>query len=232
MMDIEERDYRQLRKLGQKLHIPIPEAFLELEVRDQDGRVIQRHKQRSHSWVRNAYNAMFINLAGKDPDDVTFGAGLLSMKDTGGVIVSVSAPLFYASSTSLDGTGQGYRAPAGDDDRGIVVGSGVAAESFEDYALETKIANGTAAGQLSYVESAAHSITWIGGSLTLKNALIRYFNNNSGASVEVNEVGLIVFSYYSVQEYLVSRDKLASPVTIPNTGQLKVTYTVQLTYPA
>jgi hypothetical protein len=31
---------------------------------------------------------------------------------------------------------------------------------------------------------------------------------------------------------LVCRDKLAATVTIPNTGQLKVTYTIQLTYPS
>ncbi|GAI09984.1 unnamed protein product [marine sediment metagenome] len=29
-----------------------------------------------------------------------------------------------------------------------------------------------------------------------------------------------------------TRDKLASTVTVPDTGQLKVTYTIQLTYPS
>ena len=60
---LDERKYRQLKKLGQELRIPIPEAFWELEVRDKDGKVIQRHKQRSHSWVRNAYNFLFSELA-------------------------------------------------------------------------------------------------------------------------------------------------------------------------
>ncbi|GAI82076.1 unnamed protein product, partial [marine sediment metagenome] len=31
---------------------------------------------------------------------------------------------------------------------------------------------------------------------------------------------------------MVTRDKLASTVTVPDTGQLKVTYTIQLVFPA
>ncbi|GAI36690.1 unnamed protein product, partial [marine sediment metagenome] len=38
MLDLkEERKYKRLRKLGQELHIPIPEAFWTLEVFDKDG---------------------------------------------------------------------------------------------------------------------------------------------------------------------------------------------------
>ena len=40
----EEDMYEQLRRLGQRLHIPIPEAFWELEVRDGNGKVVQRLK--------------------------------------------------------------------------------------------------------------------------------------------------------------------------------------------
>ena len=49
----EESRYEEVRRLGQELHLPIPETFWELEVRDRDGRIIQRLRQRSHSWVRN-----------------------------------------------------------------------------------------------------------------------------------------------------------------------------------
>lgn len=228
MMDIEEREYRQLRKLGQKLHLPVPEAFLELEVRDQDGKVIQRHKQRSHSWTRNAYNHLFCELAGKDADDVTFEAGKLSGKDTGGTIQSGNNPL-GAGGTGFD-IFAGYRANGGIATNGIVVGSGENAESFEDYALQTQITHGTGAGQLSYVASEENSVTYV--PLVLKNTLVRYFNNNSGGVVDVNEVGLVArLVKPAIADYLHSRDKLASTVNVPNTGQLKVTYTIQLTYP-
>jgi len=237
-MDNEEKEYKQLKKLGQKLHIPIPEAFLELEVRDRDGRVIQKHKQRSHSWVRNAYNMLFGQLAGKDLKDTTFGAGLLSIKDTDGTIRYDGATYFGRKDTtltnSLDGTSLGYKAPAGNDTKGIIVGSGTNAESFEDHTLQTKIANGTGAGQLSYVQSELHVISYDAGTKVLKNSLVRYFNNNSGGDVSVNEVGIVGYGsvYLTYCSWLMSRDKLATTVTVPNTGQLKVTYIVQLTFPA
>ena len=237
-MDKEEKKFRQLRKLGQELKIPVPEAFWEFEVFDKDGKLIQKHKQRSHSWVRNAYNMLFGQLAGKDLKDTTFGAGLLSIKDTDGSIRYDGATYFGRKDTdfanSLDGTDVGYRASAGDDSKGIIVGSGINAESFEDYVLQTKIANGTAAGQLNYVASEAHAVTWVSATKIMKNELIRYFNNNSGGDVSVNEVGIAGHGsvYLGYGTWLMSRDKLAATVTIPNTGQLKVTYTIQLTYPA
>ncbi|GAH53720.1 unnamed protein product, partial [marine sediment metagenome] len=59
----EERKYRQLRKLAQELHIPMPAAFIALEVFDRNGKPLQRHCQKGHSWTRNAYNVLFGTLA-------------------------------------------------------------------------------------------------------------------------------------------------------------------------
>ncbi len=232
----EEAQYEELRKLGQRLHVPIPEVFWELEVREKSGRVIQRHRQRSHSWTRNAYNAMFCQLAGKDASDTTFGAGKISGKDTGGTVRTLSRALGTDYNGSCDGltpgTGHGYRGSAASDATGIVVGSGTAPESFEDYALQTLIPNGTGAGQLSYVASEPHAISYDAMARVLRNSLARFFNNNSGGAVNVNEVGIIFYTQYNGYRYMYSRDKLASTVTVPNTGQLKVTYTIQLTYPS
>lgn len=240
----EERQYKRLRELGQKLGIPIPEAFLTLEVFDKDGKLIQRHHQRSHSWTRNAYNLIFCQLAGKDADDDTFEAGKLSMKTTGDVIKKGDfCPAMGAVVTAnfwrtVDGIDYGYRAPGGEDTRGILVGSGTNAQSFEDYVLQTQLTEGTGAGQISHIASEAHSISYAG--LVLKNTLIRYFNNNSepAGDRDINEVALV--GYFQAHtsatlgqfSFLMSRDKLASTVTVPVTGQLRVTYTIQLTYPS
>jgi len=196
MLDLkEEQKYEQLRKLAQELHIPIPEVFLELEVTDKNGKVIQKHKQRSHSWTRNAYNLLFSELAGKDANDTIFGAGKLNIKDTDGITQAGNMPIELTYNQSVDGTGNGYRALAGDNSYGIVVGSGTNVESFEDYALQTLIANGTGAGQLSYILSEPHSMSY--AALVLSNTLVRYFNNNSGGSISVNEVGLVVHGLVS-----------------------------------
>lgn len=235
MFDLrEEQQYERLRKLGQELHLPIPEHFITLEVFDKDGKLIQKHHQRSHSWNRNAYNLMFSQLAGKDCDDAgVFEGGKLSLKRTSAGIWSDDKPasLCYDTDVTVDSTAQGYRATAGNDEWGILVGSGTDAESFEDYALQTLVIEGAGAGQLNYAQSEAHDISWDGGIKVLKNALVRYFNNNSGGDVSVSEVGL-GFKGVGTWCYLNSRDKLALTMTVPDTGQLKVTYTIQLTYPA
>ena len=231
----EEAKYELLRKLGQELHIPISETFWELEVRDSNGNVIKRLKQRSHSWVRNAYNHMFSQLAVKNGNNGSFGPGLLSIKDTSGTIRSAAGPIGN-SNADIDGTSYGCRGPAGDDTWGIQVGAGTNPESFEDYMLQTKIANGVGAGQISYIEQDPHVIDYNAGTRVLSNTIVRYFNNNSGGDIDVNEVGLVMNQPQGGSivygKRLQARDKLASTVTVPNTGQLKVTYTIQLTYPA
>lgn len=243
-MNKQEQEYLEYKRLGQKLGIPTFEVFLELEVRMPDGRVVHRHRQRSHSWTRNAYNLMFCQLAGKDADDATFEAGKLSVKKTSATIAYGSGAVGWKPFASADsaqaGTGwthTGYRALAGYDTHGIIVGTGTTAESFEDYALATQIADGTGSGELSHVESEAHAISY--AALVLTNTLIRYFNNNSGGSIGVNEVGLIgalgdpgaVYNSAPIL-VLVARDVLGATVTVPDTGQLKVTYTISLTYPS
>jgi len=83
------------------------------------------------------------------------------------------------------------------------------------------------------VLSEVHSISY--ADTTLTNTLIRYFNNNSGGNVSVNEVALVCkyFLYGAgLMIMLLSRDKLGATVTVPDTGQLKVTYTIELAYPA
>lgn len=234
-MDKEEQKYERARKLAQELHIPVPLAFLTLEVFDKDGKLIRRHRQRSHSWTRNAYNMLFSTMAGCGCPDSTFEAGKLSGKDTSGA-VKYGVYCMAQHYTCQDGTtSYGYRAPATDDDRGILVGSGTDAESFEDYALQTKIAEGSGAGQLNHVLSEAVARSY--AAVTQTSTLIRYFNNNSGGSIDVNEVALVPKSSHSEGAgyngfFLMSRDKLASTVSVPDTGQLKVTYTIQLTYPS
>ncbi len=229
----EERKYERLRELAQELHLPIPEVFIELEVRDKAGNVIQRHHQRSHSWVRNAYNIMMCQLASLDGDDSTFEAGKLSIKTIAGVIRYSDKPPGMSVASTCEGTFRGFRAGAGVDDFGILVGSGTNAESFEDFALQTPIVEGTAAGELNHAAAEAMNESY--GALVFSNELVRFFNNNSGGNVSINEVALaggITAGGVAGQYVVYSRDKLASTVTVPDTGQLKVTYTVQLTYPS
>ena len=218
--------------LAKELHLPFFKTYLTFDTYNRDGKLTHRHQQHGHSWTRNAYNFVFLTMAAKNPSDNTFGAGKLSAKDTGGTVrYNTSYPLVYIYNQSLDAV-HGYRAVAGNSNYGIIIGSGITAESFEDYTLATKIAHGTSAGQLQYTLSDVHSISY--ANLTLKNTLGRMFDNGSGGSVDVNEVGLVgrIYIYNVAYYFLLSRDVLVSTITVPSTEQLRVAYSVSLVYPS
>ena len=233
-----ERKYRRLAALGKELGVPVPQVFLEMEVKLPDGTVVHHHKQRSHSWVRNAYNLLFCQLAAVNLPDNTYAAGKLSLRRPSGTVApvaewntSVGTPGF-AIPSNLTVAGGGYLGVAGTATVGILVGSGLDAESFNDYVLQTLIANGNGAGQLDYALSNAYVVNWVLGTLTLSNTLVRYMNNNSAGDVAVNEVGLYIFLKTNDTAYLMCRDALGATVTIPAMGQLKCTYVISLVYPA
>ncbi len=228
-----ERKYRRLVALGRELGVPIPQMFLEVKVTMPDGRVLLHQKQRSRSWVRNAYNWLFCELGCVNAPDNLYAAGKLNYKDTGGTVRFAAKSLGNYPPDNYLAAGSGYTVGAGSTAAGILVGSNVGAESFEDYVLLTLIANGTGAGQLSYVASEAYVVSYVAGTKTLSATLVRYMNNNSPGDVTVREVGLVGNPMAGDAKYYVlsSRDHVAD-IVIPATGQLKVTYVISLVYPA
>ena len=229
-MNNEEREYQKLSKMGQSLGVIIPECFLEMEVKMPSGKVIYYHKQRSHSWVRNAYNLMISQLGGINASDAVFGAGFINEKRQDGVISNLASQLVIDYGGNPETQSFSYHAGAGITVFGIVVGSSVQAESFEDFSLITPITNGLGAGQLSYNASEVPIKSNDIPSKTYSVAHIRYMNNNTGGDVLINEVALIANA--NGNDTVKSRDLILATVTIPDTGQLKVTYTISLVYPA
>ncbi len=58
-------------------------------------------------------------------------------------------------------------------------------------------------------------------------------NNNSGDDIDVTEIALYFRAAIgSVYNFMAARDLLGSQITIPNTGQFKVTYEIALVMPA
>lgn len=196
------------------MHVPPPpKMFLKLEVVGPDGETIDRYEDRTHSWVRNASNGMcraFVSPAVSGD----YGPGSITqVNSSGGTLSAGYTPV---------GAGVGVI------DRSILVGTSAAAESFDMYQYHpTMIDNGSAAGQLAY--QAAVFGTGNYDSLTKKwtNTLSRVLNNNSGGDITVREVVLAVYG-----NTMIARDVLATPKTIPNAGQLTVTYTIEMTFPA
>lgn len=210
-----------------KLSTPLLKAFIEMEVRDKRGNIILSREQEAHSWVRNFYNWLF-----------TQAASVAGLNANGlNITIPTGANLEHGYCWRLEevGVGFGNNAGPGIDTMGILVGTGTTSESFNSYSLSTKIANGETSGKLSYSQASVQ-VSTIG--TTKRCQWIRYFNNNSGAAITVNEVGIYTKLFYNdyshlyQQEVMVCRDLISPGVSIPNTGQLKVTYTIELVYPA
>ncbi|MBN1370178.1 MAG: hypothetical protein JW954_08095 [Dehalococcoidaceae bacterium] len=247
----QENKYRDMERLGRELGIPVPRTFLEIEVFDSKGNTLHAQRQRSHSWNRNAYNYLAMAITLRNPTGTAFGAGTLSLKDTGGSIRGNTSKGISSgrssSSTGIDferledgtatsGLSGSIRASATRDHFGIVVGSSGTAESFEHHNLGSLIGHGSGAGQLDYQSTQSFTFSYDGVSKTAGTSLVRFFNNNSGSSVAVNEVGLIyrlcADNYMYIYNFLFSRDVMASTITVPDTGQLKVTYAIEMVFPA
>lgn len=84
-------------------------------------------------------------------------------------------------------------AGSGNDDRGIVVGTGTTTPTNDDYKLGTQIVHGVGSGQLSYGEQMTTTPAEIGNNVDF--VLTRNYTNGSGAEVVIKEIG-----YYVTQE--------------------------------
>jgi hypothetical protein len=209
------------------MHVcPPPKTFLNFKVTDAKGNEIFELIMKSNSWVRNAYNIMAMQIMGLNSNagGTTYGAGKMGIKFTNGNT--------YATGNSVYANGTQYIASIGIDTRGIVVGTGTIDEDFEAYSLNSKISNGTSIGNLSYVNETTPTLSYDSTNNKITATLSRFFNNNSGGLITINETALyFVSDAISGSSSMVSRDKLSIPVPVPNTSQLCVTYTMEMTYP-
>lgn len=205
------------------MHVcPPPKTFLRLDVVGPDGEPLERYEDRAHSWVRNAYNLQALySLFAQSLTTGAYEAGSLRCKLMSGTVGNN----YGYNITNLVSVGT-----SANDTAGILVGSSNNAESFESFALGAKIANGNGAGQLSY--QIQPYVAPIYDSVTKKwtSSPVRIFNNNSGASIDVNEVAMLAMG--PPTQIMVCRDVLATTITVPNAGQLTVTYTIEMTFPA
>jgi hypothetical protein len=203
------------------------DVYLIAIVRDSEGRVIDIHKQRSHSPTSNFIN---IILPSQYANQVCAHEWSNCFVNTGG-----------SQLCQCDGVGGGNRIIAYPNSNanhatylvGIQVGSGQQSNPYSSYSLAEPIANGSGAGELIYGSpSASSSITVSGNSAYF--TISQTFNNNSGGEIPITEVGII--TYYQFIEYnngalenwgdlLVWYDVLSSAISVPNDGSVTIYYT-------
>jgi hypothetical protein len=232
---IEEAKFAELRGVCRELKVPAPpEIFIGLKVHDKNGIMVFDDVQRGHSWTRIYWNTMFGIMAdaANTVEETTFGAGKYSTKVLNGTIVGVVGFIPYRQSGSE--LGYGLRGGIGIDTMGIVVGTGDTAFGLDQYCLVTPIAHGNAAGQFAYSAQAANALSYVGGTKTWKNAIARIFNNNSGGSITVKEVGLYAgyVTFNTSSNYMWERSVLSPTVAVADGAQLTVTYEISMGFAA
>jgi hypothetical protein len=185
---------------------------------EKGGVILSEKHQIGHSWTRNAYNVY--NLMMLDSIPTTY----LFTRDTGGTFRAV------AISRSAIHAGYGYYSTANAEGFGVIIGTGSTAFDLDDFRLDAVIPHGNTTGKLYYQAQGAPVTTYSGDPDFTQNILHkRVFNNNSGATITVNEVGLVyltldglVYPYY----FLTSRDVLDTPAVVLNGAQLTVTVSI------
>ena len=192
-----------------KLHNNI-DMRLTAIVKDKDGKIIKVHKQKSHSFVANFMYMLATFFFNTD----------YTWKDINGTSNTYS---FTNEAAGAYVSGSLWRINS------ILIGTGTATPTPNDYALGNQIANGTGNGQMVY-----NSISFVAPSVngnTTSATIEQTFQNQSGNPITVTEVGIktetLGSSYWDY--LLIVHDLLSSPITVPNNAVLTIIYTISVT---
>ncbi len=236
VLDPNERKklWEQIDEASRKLGVmTVPKLHVGMKV-EKEGIVLCDQREEGHSWTRNMWTAVFgVHAHCGGTGTATFGAGHRSAKTTGGTIRAGAdlAINFLRTGYSTPEPIYGFCFNGTTNLQGIVVGTGDAAFSVDNYNLATIIDAGSSAGQLIHNAMSTPSLDYTSKVWTA--TLARVFNNNSGGSITVKEVGIItnsIFFYSGSEKFLIARDVLASPVSVVNGAQLTATYEISMDF--
>jgi len=185
---------------------PTLTAYIEAEVYDRDGRLIQHHRQPIRSPTQQLLALMSIPLIG------TFSSSSSSQATS--ILVNVLGLPSQQSTYSGPNTANIVW------NFSIQLGSGTQAFSVTLNSLAAPIANGSGAGELSY---GSLTSTYTGTTIYVYQTVINY----SSTTVDVTEIGLIATIYiqyqnssnayeYATYSALLTYDTLSSTITIPS----------------
>lgn len=185
-----------------------PYGKVTVELRTKSGIIKERQQFTMDSLVANFWK-QFYQIASFEGgvtsyDLVRFNGGTSSIS-----LTSTSTSMLRIATNTADSY------------KGIVAGSGNTPVELNDFNLDTLIEFGTGAGQLSYSEPTV-SLDKLNRSVMVG----RVFANNSGASIDVREVGIGVNNSISdtTNPILLARDVLPATITVADTEELSVSY--------
>jgi len=197
------------------------EVFLTFETRDRDGTQSGHMTQWGRSFLLQYYQ-MLSNLMGYKIG-ITPSNGATQAKDTTNTLRTFqlgSSGNAYQTLACMDASGSGTY--------GMQVGTSATANTATQDLLNTLIANGAGAGQLSY---GSMGMTQPAGSAPCSYTFTRTLTNNSGGDITINEAGLVLAgndSGSAQRNYMIIRD-VTGAVTVVNTANTTGTYTLSYT---
>jgi hypothetical protein len=193
----------------------------EVEVRDKDGKLISKTQGISRSFLRNWIRILRTMMYPPN------GSGSAqTLLDTSGVSNSFDGSDTVSTLKPVIGAG----ALATEDTYGIQVGTSDLAFAKDQFSLQAKISHGGTSGKLLYGATTVEDYYEYDSYARFR--IVRAFSNSTGASITVKEIGIAIVNQKSGTTYyfMISRDVLASPQTIPDGAALTVRYSLYITY--
>ena len=195
----------------------LPTAVIEFEVKNENGKTLQKGKFAAKSWVGRIIEVLHSLISAWSTSVSTYAC--VCSQDVKCASGNNVALAIYSGSNIIGGG----CAPAGADYGGIVVGTSDTPVSLDQYALQAKISHGTGSGQLSYGATTVESITT---GTTWMFRVLRTFTNNSGSSITIKELGLFVAARNTNDSFMLCRDVPTSAITVPNGSTLTLRYII------
>jgi hypothetical protein len=207
-------------------YMPTFNAYLTAIVRDSKGKVINIHRQRSHSPTAN-----FIYLLLPYNYNPQIASSLTLTNISGGTCT-------YQPQL----TGQSYNIAYPSNVAGVAppaylamiqAGSGQLSNPFSATSLAAPIANGSGAGQLVYSSIMSASGIGVSGSSAYFQ-ISQTYTNLTSSTITITEVGIVVqlnlctalgLSTKNCGQILVWYDVLSSPISVPSGGSTTIYYT-------
>lgn len=183
---------------------------LEIEVIRPDGTTRYKEMQAVNSWTKQG--AQMFEVMFKEAD-------VSSVKDVNG----------NNQTLDHDGSSRPLELALDDTQTGIFVGTGSTAADKDDFKLETEIAQGSSSGQFTHQDNVAYQGA-LGTSTGFTVLVERTFQNDSGGSITINEVGTKcemdrqAGGGVSHSRFLLVRDVLATGVVVLDTEAVVVRY--------
>lgn len=192
----------------------------EIAVYDKDGNLKERRDEEAKCLVANFLKMLrsYYILGVPSGSHTSHNMETTPVVDITGVVKNIAPDKYCSTYVGCKVSGNipgGFRTVGGegDDLLGIVIGSGDVAVALSDYALQSKISNGSGPGQLTYGAVTIPGIFETGNEMEMK--IRRFFGNYGSESVEFSEIGLYHEYIYPATGYVMSmRDVLPQPVSI------------------